>query len=306
MSELRKLVCSVGILGGVQLERDFTVATFRLPPFAADDAASFGRGLVDAAARVAERAEPDLFVFPGLMAMALCPAFDPEQPDVAAVDAGIREAYLAAGAYAARALGAVLVPGSVYVRIGDDRLQEYAAVFDPQGNLIGEQRQTHVAEPALAVADELTPIAVAEGVKIGLLLGKDAWHPEASRILALTGADILVAPLAPRAPYPAVEAMAGLWQEVQQNQAFGVEAGLQGSLGTRAYAGRAALFGPCEITPEQSGFLPQPGYFVGTGSLVATLKAEDQRRIRREYPLLRQLNPALYRKHLPMLYRRPR
>ncbi|MDA8344543.1 MAG: hypothetical protein M0Z66_03575 [Thermaerobacter sp.] len=306
MSELHNLVCSVGIQGGVLLERDFTVATFRLPPFAAEDAASFGRSIVEAAAPVAQRAEPDLYVFPALMAMTLCPAFDPEQPDPSAIDAGIKEAYLAAGSYAARTLGATVVPGSVYVRSGDDRLQEYAAVFDRQGNLVGEQRQTHVMAPALAVSDELTSIAVEEGVKIGLLLGRDAWHPEVSRILALSGADILVAPLAPQAPYRAEEALWGLWQEVQQNQTFGIEAGLQGSLGTRTYGGRAAIFGPCEITPQESGFLPQPGYFVGTGSLVATLKAEELQRIRREYPIFRQLNPGLYRKHLPMLYRRPR
>ncbi|EQD78563.1 Nitrilase/cyanide hydratase and apolipoprotein N-acyltransferase, partial [mine drainage metagenome] len=206
----------------------------------------------------------------------------------------------------AQVLGAAIIPGSVYLVVGDDRLQEYAAVFDRSGNLIGEQAQTHALAPAFAVSDELTPIAVDDGVKIGLLVGRDAWYPEASRILALSGADILVAPLAPLAPYPSTQAMCGLWQEVQQNQTFGVEAGLAGALGGREYAGRAAVLGPCEITPDESGFLPQPGYFVGNGALAATLRADELRRIRREYPIFRHLNPGLYRKHFPMLYRRPR
>ncbi len=306
MSEMRSLSRSVDLQGGVPLERDFTVATFRLPPFAAADAASFGRGLVEAAAAAAKRSEPDLYVFPGLLAMSLCPAFDPAAPDAAAIDGGAREAYIAAGSYAARTLGACVVPGSIYVRSGDDRIQEYAAVFDRQGNLVGEQRQTHANPPAISVSDELATIAVEEGVKIGLLLGRDAWFPEASRILALSGADVLVAPLAPAAPYPAEEALWGMWQEVQQNQTFGVESGLAGQVGSQRYDGRAAVFAPCEITPEASGFLPQPGYYVGTGAQVATLKVEDLRRIRRDYPVFRHLNPALYRKHFPMLYRRPR
>ncbi len=306
MSEICKLGLSVSMQGGVPLERDFTVATFRLPPFAASDPASFGRSLVQAAADTAKRADIDLYVFPGLLGMSLCPGFDPAAPDVSELESGLREAYIAAGSYAASALGACVVPGSIYVRVGDDRLQEYAAVFDPQGNLIGEQRQTHANAPALAVSDELTTIAVDAGVKIGLLLGRDAWYPEAARILALSGADILVAPLAPPSPYPAEQAMWGMWQEVQQNQTYGVEAGLYGVLGGTQYAGRAGLFGPCEITMDEAGFLPRPGYFVGTGAHVARLPAEDLRTIRREYPLMRHLNPALYRKHFPMLYRRPR
>lgn len=290
-----------------ELERDFTVVAFRIPPFDAADAPSFGREMVQAAMSIARKTQPDLYVFPGLIGMGLVPDLDltADSPSES-IRQDLKDAYLAAGSYAARELAAAIIPGSIYLPAGSGRMQHYAAVFDRQGNLVGEQLQTHADQEGLAVGDELTPIAVEAGVRIGLLLGRDAWYPEVSRILSLSGADILVAPLAPPEPYPAEEALWGLWQEVQQNQTYGVEAGLTGMLGGRQFAGRAAVYAPCEITPEDSGFLPRAGYYVGKGAIVVELSAELLRRARRDHPMLRQLNPTLYRKHFPMLYRRPR
>lgn len=290
-----------------ELERDFTVVTFRIPPFDAGDAPSFGREMVQAAMSIARQTQPDLYVFPGLIGMTMVPNFDLTAPSPSHnIAAELKDAYLAAGSYAARELASAVIPGSIYLPAGSGRMQHYAAVFDRQGNLVGEQLQTHSDHPDMAVSDDLVPIAIDAGVRIGLLLGRDAWYPEASRILALSGADVLVAPLAPPEPYPAEEALWGLWQEVQQNQTYGVEAGLMGSLGGRQFAGRAAVYAPCEITPEDSGFLPRAGYYVGKGAIVVELSAELLRRVRRDYPMLRQLNPTLYRKHFPMLYRRTR
>ena len=293
------------VRGGATLERDFTVATFRLPPFAAPDAASFGRALVQAAESTAQRNPADLYLFPGLLALGLVPQLDLADPEWSALaDASLKDAYIAAGSYAARTLGAVVVPGTIYLLTPQARLQQYAAVFDRQGNLVGEQLQTHRDALVQAVSDEISPIAVDAGVKVGLLIGRDAWYPEVSRILALQGADILLAPLAPPAPYPSEEALWGLWQEVQQNQVFGVEAGLFGAMGERVYGGRAAILAPCEMTDDDAGFLPRPGYFVGTGAQVATLSVDALQKVRRDYPLLRPLNPGLYRKYLPLVYRR--
>jgi predicted amidohydrolase len=131
--------------------------------------------------------------------------------------------------------------------------------------------------------------------KLGLLLGRDVRVPEVSRILALQGADVLVAPLAPQAPYSAEEAMAGLWREVQQNQTFGLEAGLVGDLGGRVRDGKAALLGPCELAADQSGFLGRIGYLVREGALTARLDFEALAAVRRDHPLRRQMNPSLYR-----------
>ena len=290
---------------GGALERDFTVATFRLPPFAASDAASLGQAFVQAAESV--RQKVDLYLFPGLMALGLAPGLD-LRSDAASqlADASLKDAYLAAGSYAARTIGAALVPGTVYLATPQGRVQQYAAVFDQQGNLVGEQLQTHRDELVTAVSDEVSPIAVDAGVKVGLLVGRDAWYPEVSRILSLQGADVLLAPLAPVMPYSAEEALCGLWQEVQQNQVFGVEAGLFGVLAERVYAGRAAILAPCEMTEDDAGFLPTPGYYVGTGGRSASLVVADLAAVRRDYPLMRHLNPGLYRKYLPSVYRRPR
>jgi predicted amidohydrolase len=126
--------------------------------------------------------------------------------------------------------------------------------------------------------------------------------PEAARILALLGAEILVAPRAPESPYSSSEALAGLWQLCQQNQTFGVEAGLSGRAFGRSWDGKAALFAPCEVTPDGSGFLGRSGYLIRDGAAEARADIGELRRIRQDYPLLRQLNPALYRRYLPQLY----
>ncbi len=79
----------------------------------------------------------------------------------------------------------------------DGRLFNAAALVGPNG-LIGTYRKVHL--PYLGIDMKTTygdrPFAVFEagGVKVGLLICYDAAFPEASRALALLGADIIVLP----------------------------------------------------------------------------------------------------------------
>lgn len=243
-------------------------------------------------------------VFPGLYAMGLLPTLFRMDPlgmsdRLRAAGKSLEKAYHDAGSEAARRLHAYLLPGSLLVPARPG-YRHIATIFDPEGRVVGEQAQTHAfqEEVELAVANAVATFPVAE-LHVGILLGADPWEPAVSRVLALEGADLLVAPLAPRHPYSPERALSGLWQEVQQNQVFGVETGLTGTLFESGVDGRLAFFAPCETTPGQSGFLGNPGYAGGEVCEARNLDRALLRKARENYPLFRHLNPSLYRRYLP-------
>jgi predicted amidohydrolase len=196
-----------------------------------------------------------------------------------------------------------------------------AVAYGPDGELLGSQSQTHATRrEAAAGLQPSTRLAIVESPlgNLGLVIGTDAWYPEVSRILTLRGAEILLFPQAVLSPYPLWRQVAGAWQEVQQNQVFGVESGLAGG----GFIGRAAVFGPCELTPGQSGQLAGvgPAYTAVSalepfaadsralheeGLAVATLDFARLARVRRSYPLLAMLNPDAYRAYFPAIYESP-
>ncbi|MCL6595420.1 MAG: hypothetical protein K6V73_04320 [Firmicutes bacterium] len=239
-----------------------------------------------------------LCVYPGLYGLCLAGPWPPAIPWTQTLRAAgdLREAFVAVAARAARNAHVYLVPGSVLMPQGGG-YTEWAGLFGPDGSLLGEQGATQPSEtlPDLVPAARLAPIPTPLG-PIGLLVGDDADVPDVARILTLQGARLLVAPRAPRAPYTAMRAMAGLWQAVQQNQVYGVESGLRGPAAGAERGGKAGAFAPGELTPDGSGFLGRPGYYVGEGSLAADLDFERLDDLRRRRPLARHLNAALYRR----------
>ncbi len=217
-----------------------------------------------------------------------------------------REELLSRAADLARRAGCYLAPGTVVVPpSGGGPASPVAWLFSPTGELLGEQVATHLTreeEAAGAVpADELRVFDV-DGVGVGLLVGLDVWVPEVSRILALEGAVVLLAHLALPAPYSEARQLAGVWQEVQQNQVFGVEACLVGSRDGTTYAGRSAVTAPCEMTPGESGFVvraPSPETAV---TLLGAIDLAARRRVIESYDIFAELNVGLYRRVFPQVY----
>lgn len=194
-----------------------------------------------------------------------------------------------------------LCPGTTIVNY-QQRYYLTAALFDPQGKKIGEQFQTHLSQEeitwGLARGEELavwpTPIG-----KLGLVVGTDIWHPEVSRILALQGADLVLAPAAVPAPYNQWLQVAAMWQEVQQNQFFALENWLKGTIGNTAFQGNAPILAPCEMTPRETGYLTN-----GNKTSVAKLDFARRQKVIEAYPILKHLNPPLYQQYLPAVYER--
>jgi len=240
----------------------------------------------------------------------------------------------------AREAGVYLVGGSVLVPAGSEASPGYVNLcpaFSPSGEVILRQLQTHAdageRERGLVTGHELGRFS-AEELVVGPVVGTDVMVPEVSRIHSLLGATLLVVPNAVPG-YPPWIQLAGLWQEVQQNQVFGAEACLVGELGGLSFRGRTAVFGPCEMTPGKSGFLagfssfyrdltlrymgeetpPElrepwdvaPGRgtaLAGEGyrALVVEVDPAELRATWEEYDIFGELNLGLYCRHLPEVY----
>ena len=102
----------------------------------------------------------------------------------------------------ARSLGIVLVT-SLFEKRAPGLYHNTAVVFDTDGNIAGKYRKMHIPDdPAYDEKFYFTPgdlgfepIQTSIG-KLGVLVCWDQWYPEAARLMALKGADILIYPTA--------------------------------------------------------------------------------------------------------------
>ncbi|MCL5676867.1 MAG: hypothetical protein M1602_03180 [Firmicutes bacterium] len=201
----------------------------------------------------------------------------------------------------------------VYLAVGAAEAGNAGFIFSPDGEMLGWQRQTHLLPEdtarGLVAGDELAIFDTEIGC-LGLVVGADAWYPEVSRILALQGAEILISLQAVQRPYTQWRQVAGMWQEVQQNQTFGIESCLHGRVTGPSgesfdavdmeFEGRSAIFAPCEMTPGETGVLNDAPD--ADGLVIARLDFAARRRVIEQYSVLGLLNPPLYHRYFPGVY----
>ena len=197
-----------------------------------------------------------------------------------------------------------LCPGT-FIAPCDGGFEHCAPLLSPDGDLALAQVQTHVWEAedraGMTAGAELAVTDV-RGHKVGIAVGTDAWYPEVGRILALLGVDTILAPTAVPAPYTVWHQTRGLWQVIQQNQVFGVEASLAGRwLGT-TYQGRSRVFGPVEVTPDGRGVLSEVTSESIEGEIIASLDPADLEAARRAFPVFQHFNIDLYEERLADAY----
>lgn len=102
----------------------------------------------------------------------------------------------------ARELGVVIVT-SLFERRAPGLYHNTAVVFESDGTIAGKYRKMHIPDdPAYYEKFYFTPgdtgfepIATSVG-RLGVLVCWDQWYPEAARIMALRGAEILIYPTA--------------------------------------------------------------------------------------------------------------
>jgi len=105
-------------------------------------------------------------------------------------------------AAAARETGTVVV-ASLFERRGPGVYHNTAAVFDADGSLCGVYRKMHIPDDPLYFEKYyFTPgdlgfrVFATRFARIGVLVCWDQWFPEAARLTALQGADVLLYPTA--------------------------------------------------------------------------------------------------------------
>lgn len=196
---------------------------------------------------------------------------------------------------------------AVLPEVENSNLYLSGVLCSPEGKLILKQRQIYIPQKlsTFIKAGEVINYANLEAGKVAFMLGRDCWHPETGRVMALEGVDIVLAVNNIPDNNPWYQ-LAGLWSQVQQNQFIAIE----GSFG-----GITMVQGPCEITLGRTGILApvsieaeerdDPLLYLkalsreyqekaGFQLLSARIDLSSLQRVRESYPLLKQLNPSFY------------
>ena len=125
----------------------------------------------------------------------------------------------------------VVIVGSVFEKRTEGLYHNTAVVLDSDGSLAGTYRKMHIPDDPgyyekyyFAFGDQgFTPIQTSIG-KLGVLVCWDQWFPEAARLMALAGAQLLIYPSAigwdPRDSKTEQQRQLGAWQTIQQSHAI--------------------------------------------------------------------------------------
>ncbi len=202
----------------------------------------------------------------------------------------------------ARELGVVIV-GSFFERRAPGLFHNTAVVFETDGEIAGTYRKMHIPddpgfyEKFYFTPGDLgfTPIKTSLGT-LGVLVCWDQWYPEAARLMALAGADLLIYPTAigwdPADSEDEKKRQRGAWTTVQRGHAVanglpvlavnrvGFESSTQHPESGIQFWGSSFAAGPQgEILAEASGDREE--------ILLVDLDMERSESVRRIWPFLR-------------------
>ena len=146
------------------------------------------------------------------------------------------------------------------------RVHNRAYVFDVDGAVLGYQDKFNLAPDEQELASPGSDLSVIETRfgRLGLLIGWDLLYPELARLLAMQGADLLVAVASSTGPAQAATMRSALAIRVEENQIFGAASFLLGPnyLGwdkREEFFGQSALLAPISLTQKGDGILVQAG-----------------------------------------------
>lgn len=203
----------------------FTVALIqmRCDASAAENLQHAARFLREAANRGAQVAcLPELFLGPYF-----CQVEDAALFDLAEAVPGPTTEALAA---VSRETGMTII-GSIFERRAPGLYHNTAVVLDPQNGLAGVYRKMHIPDdPLFYEKYYFTPgdigfqVADTSHARVGTLVCWDQWYPEAARLTALKGAEILFYPTAigwhPREKSEFGAAQLDAWRTIQRSHAI--------------------------------------------------------------------------------------
>ena len=186
-----------------------------------------------------------------------------------------------------------ICPGSYWQKEKNNIYHESCLIIDGEVQL--KQRQIYLArwERELGFSRGIEiKLKEINNQKLALIISTDTFYPQVSRMAALKGTDIVLSPVGFTGEKNRALQVSGMWQEVQQNQFFAVEAGFNGFLGEQNFWGESIIHAPLEMTEERDGYLERSSE---QQSLIITeLDNKKRRNAISKYNVLFQLNREFY------------
>jgi len=175
----------------------------------------------------------------------------------------------------ARNYGMTVLVGMGYLPGAGPGQRALAMAFSAQGERLGEMERVGV----LASEGSLIEPGAGWGLiqtsvgRVGVLLGPDVLYPEAARLLAYRGADLLVIMAATSDAALAARIRLCAAARAQENQLVVLVSFLIGNNPLHSdhapFTGRSAIFAPAELTSGYSGVLVEMGTAAAEGLITA-------------------------------------
>lgn len=213
----------------------------------------------------------------------------------------------------ARGYEMTIVAGSGYLPDAGGALRHRALVFGPDGALLGRHDKMALSreDEGLAAAGDVWHVIATPAGRLGILIGEEALYPEAGRVLAYQGAELLVTLAAAGDEALAAYIRQGTLSQAQENRIFALTSFLVGrnylaadeSLDT-VFVGKSGIYAPLELTARYTGVLVEMGTADTEGLLTATLDRELLQKywVNGAEPVRQRMPMELFARYLPALY----
>jgi predicted amidohydrolase len=227
--------------------------------------------------------------------------------------AGLVSDYEDTFAELARAYQLAIVAGSAYLPDANGVVRHRASVFGPDGALLGRHDKLVLSpeDTALAQAGDAWHVINTPAGRVGILLGEEALYPEAGRILAYEGAEILITLAAVGDETLAAHIRAATIARAQDNRCFALASFLVGRNyiaadegSAPAFLGKSGVYAPLEMTPRYAGVLVEMGTAEAEGLLTAELDRPKLQWLwtHGSYAVRANMPMDLFGRYLPALY----
>jgi N-carbamoylputrescine amidase len=212
----------------------------------------------------------------------------------------------------------VVIAASLFERRAAGLYHNTAVVFERDGSIAGKYRKMHIPDdPGYYEKYYFTPgdmgfrpIETSLG-KLGVLICWDQWYPEAARLMALSGAEVLLYPTAigwgSAEPDAERALMLDAWTTIQRSHAIanGLPVVCANRVGFESASGGSAqglvFWGNSFIVGPQGEFIARANHDTEE-VLTAQIDLSRTRTVRRNWPFLRDRRIDAYR-DLLLLYR---
>ncbi len=194
----------------------------------------------------------------------------------------------------------MVVVGSIFERRAPGIYHNTAVVFDADGALRGRYRKMHIPDDPLYYEKYyFTPGDLGfqtfetSFARVGTLICWDQWYPEAARLTALQGAEILFYPTAigwhPGEKAEFGEAQASAWETIQRAHAIanGMYVAAVNRIGHEGPAGGGLEFWGGSFLADPFGRIIAQASQDNEEILIATCDPKLQEETRRNWPFLR-------------------